>query len=158
MSDFLISIIENIYLQQNQCAMSLFSLLKPALFGALLCFSTLVNACFISMSSQEAICYGSSITLSPIAIPAGGTYLWSTGETTPTITVSPGVTTSYTLTYTNGPCMISKTVNVIVSIADEVDEIGMAVCTDVNGNGVANLLSTGLVQFWDCLLYTSRCV
>ncbi|MFN8318088.1 MAG: gliding motility-associated C-terminal domain-containing protein [Saprospiraceae bacterium] len=129
--------------------MSLPTSIRYIILGALIIWSNMANACFIQMVSEEIICNGSSVTLSPIVSPAGGTFSWSTGETTPTITVSPGFSTSYTLTYTNGPCVVSKTVNVIVSIANDIDDTGIAVCTDENGNGLANLLNTGLVTFWE---------
>lgn len=129
--------------------MPLLRILKSAIFGAFIMVSMEAKACFISMPSEGVICAGSSYTINPTAVPAGGTFQWSTGETTPTITVSPLVTTSYTLTYTNGSCIISKTINIVVAVASSIGQTGIAVCTDENGNGIANLLTTGLVQFWE---------
>ncbi len=48
--------------------------------------------------SDETICFGSSITLTA---NGGVSYLWNTGETTQSITVSPDDTTTYTVTVTN---------------------------------------------------------
>jgi uncharacterized repeat protein (TIGR01451 family) len=62
----------------------------------------------VSVSLNTAsICSGGSATL--IASPSqnGGTYYWSTGETTPSITVSPINTTSYSVTYSLGFCSYS---------------------------------------------------
>lgn len=67
------------------------------------------------ISGGTAICTGSSEILSPVVTGAPSyTYLWSTGASTPTITVSPVVTTTYTVTVTNGSCsdVASKTITV----------------------------------------------
>ncbi|MGB4847756.1 MAG: HYR domain-containing protein, partial [Saprospiraceae bacterium] len=57
------------------------------------------------------ICAGASVTLTA---SGGGTYLWSTGATTAAITVSPAVTTPYSVTVTVGTCSngASTTINV----------------------------------------------
>lgn len=54
----------------------------------------------VSVNSTN-VCAGQSITLTATPSVAGGTYLWSNGATTPTITVNPNTTTTYTVTYTN---------------------------------------------------------
>jgi hypothetical protein len=59
------------------------------------------------------ICYGQSTTLTA---SGGGTYLWTTGETTPTITVSPISTTNYAVTVTNAfGCKYTDNVTVTVN-------------------------------------------
>ncbi|MCF8237084.1 MAG: choice-of-anchor L domain-containing protein [Saprospiraceae bacterium] len=51
--------------------------------------------------SDTSICFGESVTLTAAGTPVGGTYLWSPGnQTTPSITVSPPVSTEYKVTYT----------------------------------------------------------
>ncbi|NNK88853.1 MAG: hypothetical protein HKO90_11260, partial [Flavobacteriaceae bacterium] len=55
---------------------------------------------------------GQSITLTA---SGGGTYLWSTGETTQSITVTPLLTTHYTVIVSNGVCEDSDTVVVSVN-------------------------------------------
>ena len=45
------------------------------------------------------ICAGASVTITGTG---GGTYVWSTGATTPSITVSPGSTITYTVTVSSG--------------------------------------------------------
>jgi hypothetical protein len=61
----------------------------------------------------------SSITLK--AVPTGGngafTYMWNTGATTQTITVSPTTTTSYTVTVTDA-AGCTKTANKIITVMD----------------------------------------
>ncbi|MEZ5024856.1 MAG: hypothetical protein R2728_16660, partial [Chitinophagales bacterium] len=47
---------------------------------------------------DKSVCRGESVTLTA---SGGGTYLWSTGATTASITVSPTITTNYTVTVTN---------------------------------------------------------
>jgi hypothetical protein len=51
--------------------------------------------------NSTSICAGQSVTLTATPSTAGGTYLWSNGATTPTITVTPNATTSYSVSYTN---------------------------------------------------------
>lgn len=54
--------------------------------------------------SDSVICIGDPTTLTAVGnLSAGYTYLWSTGDTTPTITVTPGSSTTYSvLTFNNG--------------------------------------------------------
>jgi gliding motility-associated-like protein len=49
-------------------------------------------------NNDGTICEGASVTLTATG---GASYIWSTGETTPSITVSPAATTVYTVTVTN---------------------------------------------------------
>ncbi|HJW31353.1 MAG TPA: proprotein convertase P-domain-containing protein [Saprospiraceae bacterium] len=60
------------------------------------------------------ICSGASATLTATG---GGTYLWSTGETTAIIIVSPTMNTTYTVTITVGTCtdILSTTITVTPS-------------------------------------------
>lgn len=51
--------------------------------------------------NSTSICAGQSVTLTATPSTAGGTYLWSNGATTQSITVTPNATTSYSVTYTN---------------------------------------------------------
>ncbi|MBM3430468.1 MAG: hypothetical protein FJX99_05740, partial [Bacteroidetes bacterium] len=53
-------------------------------------------------SNDGTICAGSSVTLTATPSSAGGTYSWSNGATTQSITVSPILTTTYSVTYTLG--------------------------------------------------------
>lgn len=64
---------------------------------------------------DQSICDAGNATLIAVPDVVGGTYLWSTGETTSSITVSPGSTTNYTVSYTLPGCTPgSDTVTVTV--------------------------------------------
>ena len=55
--------------------MSLPTSIRYIILGALIIWSNMANACFIQMVSEEIICNGSSVTLSPIVSPAGELFL-----------------------------------------------------------------------------------
>lgn len=55
--------------------------------------------------NNSAICAGSSTVITANPSTSGGSFLWSPGgETTQSITVSPSVTSDYTVTYTTAGC------------------------------------------------------
>ena len=54
--------------------------------------------------NNASLCSGSSAVLTATPSDAGGSYLWSTGETTQSISVSPSVDEIYTVTYTYFGC------------------------------------------------------
>lgn len=57
----------------------------------------------VELKDQAMFCPGEDVVLVPEATGGGGdyTYQWSTGETTPTITVSPATTETYTVSVTD---------------------------------------------------------
>jgi hypothetical protein len=62
------------------------------------------NTASVNLSSTT-ICQGETTTFSPsYSHSSGGTYLWSNGATTSTITVTPNATTTYSVTYTMNGC------------------------------------------------------
>jgi hypothetical protein len=65
--------------------------------------------------SNQTICQGQSVTLTPTVSPGGGTYSWSSGQITSSITVTPSTTTSYTVTYATGSCFSTATATVTVN-------------------------------------------
>jgi hypothetical protein len=65
----------------------------------------------IDTGIDVTICNGDSTVLTA---SGGGTYLWSTGDTTASITVSPSSTANYIVTVTKGSCSGSDTVEVTV--------------------------------------------
>ena len=88
---------------------------------------------------DSAICKGQEVTLTATG---GVSYLWSTGEATSTIIVSPHVTTEYGVVVTseNG-CEAIDTVKVSV---DEKIVIGDYVFDDVNNNGTQDGEDVGI--------------
>jgi PKD repeat protein len=54
--------------------------------------------------NSATICEGNTTTLTATPSSAGGVYLWSTNGNTASVTVSPLITTSYTVTYTLSGC------------------------------------------------------
>ena len=71
----------------------------------------------ISINS-ETICLGDLVTLTASPSISGGTYLWSTGETTASINISPNATTSYSCDYDLNGCLTSATTSVIVNTTE----------------------------------------
>ena len=73
---------------------------------------TIYSLPIVVITGSNTICNGASTTLNA---SGGTTYLWSTGETTNNITVSPVTTGIYTLTAFNGSCSNTDTVMVTVN-------------------------------------------
>ncbi len=70
------------------------------------------NSTTADAGEDQSICLGETTTLTAIG---GGTYLWSTGETTASIEVSPLETTTYSVTVSNNNCKATDQVEVIVN-------------------------------------------
>ncbi len=72
-------------------------------------FTTSTNATITPVSPE--LCYGETMTLDAVSANTPQQYLWSTGDTTQTINVSPLQDTNYyvTLTYMSGCSKISET-------------------------------------------------
>jgi hypothetical protein len=69
----------------------------------------------VIVTNDPVICELGSATITASNPGSGGTYLWSTGETTQSIVVSPTVTTNYTVTYDAGAlCTATDTSTVYV--------------------------------------------
>lgn len=77
------------------------------------------SAPVVSVNSPT-ICIGDSATLSATVLSGSGpyTYLWSTGDTTQAITVSPDTTTQYTITVTGINGCPSSPVTSVVTVTD----------------------------------------
>ncbi|MDB5278840.1 MAG: hypothetical protein JWR61_3795 [Ferruginibacter sp.] len=69
-----------------------------------------VDPCTLTVSvNSPVICNGESATLTATNNGANSSYLWSNGETTKSITVSPTSTTDYTVTVKDGTCTVTDT-------------------------------------------------
>ncbi len=94
----------------------------------------------ITPSSQN-LCLGKSATLTGTG---GGTYLWSTGETTTSISVSPVVNTTYTVTVTNASgCTATATASVSIINPPTLSftKVEPTTCTSLDGS--INMTVTG---------------
>lgn len=96
----------------------------------------------VTSSPDTCICLGSSVVISASGVPS---YLWSTGATTSSITVSPIVDTFYIVSYANTLCSNEDTsfvcvhpVPTVVALGDTLIELGTS----------ANLLANGLGPFY----------
>jgi len=69
----------------------------------------------VDLGPDITICPGQSVTLTPTVNPTPDTYAWSTGASSSTISVSPLVTTSYSVTVTDNGCVDQDTIMVIVN-------------------------------------------
>ncbi len=107
---------------------------------------TLRNGCmpFNPSSSplNDEICVGQSSNLSAVG---GGTYIWSTNETTPNISVSPTTTSSYTVTISSDyGCTAEEVIPITVNPSPMPEILGDSILCDANnltldaGAGFAN--------------------
>ncbi len=67
------------------------------------------------VTPPQAICPGKTVTICATDTTSGVTFKWSTGATTSCITVTPGVTTSYTVVSSNG-CADSVSTTIAVDV------------------------------------------
>jgi gliding motility-associated-like protein len=73
-----------------------------------------VNPVAILTVNSDTICDGNSTTLTATPSVPGGTFLWNNGATTPSITVSPNTTTTYTVDYTSAAgCSSAQAIGVV---------------------------------------------
>jgi hypothetical protein len=73
------------------------------------------NVLTVTLPPDTAICSGANLTLTPV-LTGTGSVLWSTCATTPSITVEPTATTTYTLTYSGTACDTPGTATVTVTV------------------------------------------
>lgn len=99
----------------------------------------------ITVTEDLVIIEGDSATLT---VNGGENYLWSTGETTESITVSPTATTLYTVSST-GPNGCTSSVEVEVVVIPEVVAIAGEDVTICDGESVTLSASGGVSYIWD---------
>ena len=79
--------------------------------------------------NDTTICAGQTVTLTATPATSGGTYSWTPGgATTPSITVTPGTTTNYIVTYTLGGCTGTDTGTVTVNPIPTVNVNNTTIC------------------------------
>ncbi len=92
---------------------------------------TVINDFVADLGPDENICESNGIVLGPI--PGGDTYVWSTGETSPTIEVFDTGLYSVIVTSTNGCCAMDE---IMITVNDLPDVIAEGGILDCSGNGV----------------------
>lgn len=102
-------------------------------------YLSIVNAKIIQ--SDTTICKGSNITLA-VNLKPNQSASWSTGATTPSITVNPTVKTTYTVTVTDG--ITTCTDNIVVDVSSS--ELKVTDPTAVCSPGVVNLTAAAITS------------
>jgi hypothetical protein len=94
----------------------------------------------ITASGSLSFCAGGSVTLTA---SAGNSYLWNTGATTQSITVSPASTTTYTVAIATA-CTVSANITVTVNAAPSITISG---ATIYNAGGTIGLTASGAATY-----------
>lgn len=108
-----------------------------------LCYN--VDAVSISLSGNSSICTGDSVSISATS---GFNYIWSTGETTNTITVSPSLTTNYTVAVADSAlgCTTLLTQNINVNSVNASINGVTSIC---EGNSTTLMATGGTSYLWN---------
>ncbi len=104
---------------------------------------TVVDSPSVSLGADVSICEGNNITLTA---EGSGNFVWSTGETTSSITVNPSSTTTYSVT-ASGSCNTTGVSDEIVVIVNSIPNIdaGPNVTIDIGSSTI--LTATGEGNF-----------
>jgi hypothetical protein len=98
---------------------------------------------------SATICTGGTATLSATASQPGGVFTWSTGATGNSITVSPTVTTNYTVSYVvNGCTSATTTAQVVVNQTPTVSINNATICAGNTATLTATPSATGGTYLW----------
>ncbi|MCA9748532.1 MAG: T9SS type A sorting domain-containing protein, partial [Romboutsia sp.] len=100
---------------------------------------------WVDLEDDLSICFGESVI---ITAEGNGDFLWSTGETSQSITVSPEITTKYSVTVTNGQCGNSTTDEVYVYVKDQIIASAGENITIQQGEKVILEALGGSTYFW----------
>ncbi|MEO8589637.1 MAG: T9SS type B sorting domain-containing protein [Flavobacteriales bacterium] len=111
-----------------------------ATFDALI---TLVPTLTVSLGNDTSFCQGGSLTLDAGA--PGSTYLWSTGATTQTISVTTG--TTYSVVVSNGSCSATDAITVTTVTAPTDALTNVTQCVDQLPT--LNAGNTGCTYLWN---------
>jgi PKD repeat protein len=121
------------------------------------------NGCIASQSSvvtvnpvptitatSATICAGATATISATASETGGAYIWSTGATGNSISVSPTSTSNYTVSYSlNGCNSVPGTAQVVVNQAPSVSVNNSTICEGSSATLTATPSATGGTYLWN---------
>ncbi|MDQ3191815.1 MAG: T9SS type A sorting domain-containing protein [Bacteroidota bacterium] len=106
-----------------------------------------VNPTPVVTANSPVICSGQSATVTAISSITGGTYSWNTGATTASITVSPTITTNYTVIYTLNGCSSSTQITVTVNPNPTISSSASS-STICSGGNTALTASGGTTYSW----------
>jgi gliding motility-associated-like protein len=98
--------------------------------------------------NDATICTGQSTTLNAVTSPAGGTLLWSNGQTANSITVNPMQTTTYSATYTWNGCSATDSAVVTVNPTPTVSVNSDTICNGDTTQLVATPDLPGGTYLW----------
>ncbi|MBU3659057.1 MAG: T9SS type B sorting domain-containing protein [Flavobacteriales bacterium] len=108
-----------------------------------------VNPAPTVLINPITICSGETNSLTATPDQSGGTYAWSTGATSASITVNPTATTSYSVTYSLGACTpATSNATVTVNPAPLVSVTPITICSGETGNLTATPDQTGGTYAW----------
>jgi gliding motility-associated-like protein len=99
--------------------------------------------------NNPTICDGTSAVITAVGNPGGGSYSWSTGQSTASISVSPTTTTSYIVTYTLNGCTGTATSTVNVNPQPTVTVNSPTICAGQNATLTASVSPSGGNLLWN---------
>ena len=83
----------------------------------------------LTISKDTTICSGNPVTLVATTVGTAGTYKWNTGQTTPTITITPSATAAYVVTFTYGNgCTKTASTTVVVNQTPPFNSVVQSIC------------------------------
>ena len=77
---------------------------------------------------DTTICSGQSVLITPVYYPSGGQVIWTNGQTTPNLTVSPTSTTMYSVLYTWNGCTATEDITVTVNPTPTLSVTSSSIC------------------------------
>ena len=77
---------------------------------------------------DTTICSGQSVLITPVYYPTGGQVIWTNGQTTPNLTVSPTSTTMYSVLYTWNGCTATEDIIVTVNPTPTLSVSSSSIC------------------------------
>lgn len=98
--------------------------------------------------TNATVCSGNPATITATPSAGGGTYLWSTGATTNSITETPGTTTTYNVTYTLSGCSVSGSGTITVNPTPTVAVNSETICNGETATITATPSITGGSYSW----------
>ncbi len=111
--------------------------------------SIVVNPQPTVAATNATICAGQNATITATPSIGGGTYSWTPGGmTTQSITVSPGATTTYTVTYDLNGCQATATGTVTVNPQPTVSVNNASICAGQTTTLTANATPVGVTYLW----------